>query len=194
LFPLHHALAESVGHGLCPHEKRNPPWSCWVSAAFFAASSRTSSRPSHSRDLTDSETANQPPDELNTLGDHLLRRRLGLKLMPRQVAEQLNVTRRAFATWRTTVEARLGVHARYHLVSRLQSSASARRLGRTTIAVPNGSRGVAKGIRITDRSRSKYAGTVGAGRTGPISAFLDLAKRFLASAEAAFPLGRDLPG
>ena len=32
----------------------------------------------------------QPPEELKTLGDHLRRRRLVLKLLQRQVAEQLN--------------------------------------------------------------------------------------------------------
>lgn len=33
----------------------------------------------------------QPPEHLNTLGDHLRRRRLMLKLLQRQVAEQLGV-------------------------------------------------------------------------------------------------------
>jgi transcriptional regulator with XRE-family HTH domain len=44
---------------------------------------------------------NQPPEELNTLGDHLLRRRLVLKLLQRQVAEQLNVDKASVYNWET---------------------------------------------------------------------------------------------
>jgi site-specific DNA recombinase len=41
----------------------------------------------------------QPPEELNTLGDHLLRRRLVLKLLQRQVAEQIGVDKTSIANW-----------------------------------------------------------------------------------------------
>jgi transcriptional regulator with XRE-family HTH domain len=41
----------------------------------------------------------QPPEELNTLGDHLLRRRLVLKLLQRQVGEQLGVDKTSVANW-----------------------------------------------------------------------------------------------
>jgi transcriptional regulator with XRE-family HTH domain len=42
---------------------------------------------------------NQPPKELNTLGDHLLRRRLVLKLLQREVAEQIGVDKASIANW-----------------------------------------------------------------------------------------------
>jgi transcriptional regulator with XRE-family HTH domain len=42
---------------------------------------------------------NQPPEELNTLGDHLLRRRLTLKLLQRQVAEQIGVDKSTITNW-----------------------------------------------------------------------------------------------
>jgi site-specific DNA recombinase len=41
----------------------------------------------------------QPPEELNTLGDHLRRRRLVLKLLQRQVAEQLGVDKASIYNW-----------------------------------------------------------------------------------------------
>lgn len=41
----------------------------------------------------------QPPEELNTLGDHLLRRRLVLKLLQRQVAEQIGVDKASIYNW-----------------------------------------------------------------------------------------------
>jgi site-specific DNA recombinase len=41
----------------------------------------------------------QPPEELNSIGDHLLRRRLVLKLLQRQVAEQLNVDKATITNW-----------------------------------------------------------------------------------------------
>jgi transcriptional regulator with XRE-family HTH domain len=41
----------------------------------------------------------QLPEELNTLGDHLRRRRLVLKLLQRQVAEQLAVTKASIYNW-----------------------------------------------------------------------------------------------
>lgn len=42
---------------------------------------------------------NQPPEELNTLGDHLLRRRLALKLLQRQVAEMIGVDKASVTNW-----------------------------------------------------------------------------------------------
>jgi transcriptional regulator with XRE-family HTH domain len=41
----------------------------------------------------------QPPEELNTIGDHLLRRRLVLKLLQRQVAEQIGVDNASITNW-----------------------------------------------------------------------------------------------
>jgi transcriptional regulator with XRE-family HTH domain len=41
----------------------------------------------------------QPPEELNTVGDHLRRRRLVLKLLQRQVAAQLGVTKASIYNW-----------------------------------------------------------------------------------------------
>jgi site-specific DNA recombinase len=42
---------------------------------------------------------NQPPEQLINLGDHLLRRRLVLKLLQRQVAEQLGADKASIANW-----------------------------------------------------------------------------------------------
>lgn len=42
---------------------------------------------------------NQPPEELNSLGDHLLLRRLVLKLLQRQVAEQIGVDKATITNW-----------------------------------------------------------------------------------------------
>jgi transcriptional regulator with XRE-family HTH domain len=44
---------------------------------------------------------NRPPERLNTLGDHLLRRRLVLKLLQRQVAQQLGVDKTSVYNWET---------------------------------------------------------------------------------------------
>jgi site-specific DNA recombinase len=44
---------------------------------------------------------NRLPDQLHTLGDHLLRRRLALKLLQRQVAEQLGVDKTSIYNWET---------------------------------------------------------------------------------------------
>jgi transcriptional regulator with XRE-family HTH domain len=41
----------------------------------------------------------KPPEELNTVGDHLLRRRLVLKLLQRQVREQIGVDKTSIANW-----------------------------------------------------------------------------------------------
>jgi transcriptional regulator with XRE-family HTH domain len=42
---------------------------------------------------------NQAPEHLNTLGDHLLRRRLTLKLLQRDVAEQIGVDKTSIYNW-----------------------------------------------------------------------------------------------
>lgn len=42
---------------------------------------------------------NRPPEELSTIGDHLRRRRLVLKLLQRQVAEQLGVDKATVYNW-----------------------------------------------------------------------------------------------
>lgn len=42
---------------------------------------------------------NHPPEQLNTLGDHLVRRRLTLKLLQRQVAEQIGVKACSIVNW-----------------------------------------------------------------------------------------------
>lgn len=44
-------------------------------------------------------TRNRAPEQLNTLGDHLLRRRLVLKLLQRQVAKQLGVDEASVYNW-----------------------------------------------------------------------------------------------
>lgn len=41
----------------------------------------------------------QPPEELNSIGDHLLRRRLVLKLLQRQVGGQIGVDKTSIANW-----------------------------------------------------------------------------------------------
>ena len=41
----------------------------------------------------------KPPEELNSIGDHLLRRRLVLKLLQREVAEQIGVDKTSVANW-----------------------------------------------------------------------------------------------
>ena len=41
----------------------------------------------------------QPPEELNTIGDHLRRRRLVLKLLQRQVADQIGVDKASIYNW-----------------------------------------------------------------------------------------------
>ncbi len=42
---------------------------------------------------------NRSPEELNTIGDHLLRRRLVMKLLQRQVAEQIGVDKASIYNW-----------------------------------------------------------------------------------------------
>jgi len=42
---------------------------------------------------------NRSPEKLETLGDHLLRRRLALKLLQRQVAAQLGVNKATIHNW-----------------------------------------------------------------------------------------------
>lgn len=44
---------------------------------------------------------NRAPEQLNTLGDHLLRRRLVLKLLQKQVARQLSVDEASIHNWET---------------------------------------------------------------------------------------------
>ena len=44
---------------------------------------------------------NRPQEQLNTLGDHLRRRRLSLKLLQRQVAEQIGVDKSSIYNWET---------------------------------------------------------------------------------------------
>jgi transcriptional regulator with XRE-family HTH domain len=41
----------------------------------------------------------QPPEELNSIGDHLLRRRLVLRLLQRQAAEQIGVEQTSIGNW-----------------------------------------------------------------------------------------------
>ena len=43
----------------------------------------------------------RPPEKLETLGDHLRRRRLTLKLIQRQVAEQIGVDKTSIHNWET---------------------------------------------------------------------------------------------
>ena len=45
------------------------------------------------------EMRKRPPEELNTLADHLLRRRLVLKLLQREVAERLGVSNATIVNW-----------------------------------------------------------------------------------------------
>jgi DNA-binding transcriptional regulator YiaG len=44
-------------------------------------------------------TRNRIPDKLETLGDHILRRRLALKLLQLQAAEQLGVDKTSVRNW-----------------------------------------------------------------------------------------------
>ena len=44
-------------------------------------------------------TRNRVPDQLNTIGDHLLRRRLMLKLLQKDVAEQIGVDKSSIGNW-----------------------------------------------------------------------------------------------
>jgi site-specific DNA recombinase len=44
-------------------------------------------------------TRNRVPDKLETIGDHLLRRRLALKLLQRQVGQQVGVNKASIANW-----------------------------------------------------------------------------------------------
>ena len=44
-------------------------------------------------------TRNRVPDQLNTVGDHLLRRRLVLKLLQKEVAEQIGVDKSSIGNW-----------------------------------------------------------------------------------------------
>jgi len=110
---------------------------------------------------------NRPPEELNTLGDHLLRRRLVLKLLQRQVAEQIGVDKTSITNWEIdSHEARRGVYARDHPVPRVQPAATCAGLGRSAGAVPHRPRPVAKGRRSPHRSGSGNAGEMGTGRKG----------------------------
>lgn len=45
------------------------------------------------------DVRSHPPEQLTTLGDHMLRRRLVLKLLQRQVADQIGVNRASIANW-----------------------------------------------------------------------------------------------
>ena len=44
----------------------------------------------------------RPPDQLNTLADHLLRRRLVLKLLQREVAESIGVSTASIVNWESS--------------------------------------------------------------------------------------------
>jgi hypothetical protein len=59
---------------------------------------------------------NQPPEELNAIGDHLLRRRLVLKLLQRQVAEQIGVDKQHRQLGGQSLEARYPIHPCDHSV------------------------------------------------------------------------------
>jgi transcriptional regulator with XRE-family HTH domain len=45
---------------------------------------------------------NRVPETLETIGDHLLRRRLVLKLLQREVAEQIGVDKMSICNWETS--------------------------------------------------------------------------------------------
>jgi DNA-binding transcriptional regulator YiaG len=62
----------------------------------------------------------RPPEKLETVGDHIRRRRILLKLLQKQVGQQLGVDKSTVHNWETNVHsAGRQVHASYHRVSRI---------------------------------------------------------------------------
>ena len=70
------------------------------------------------------------PVQPQTVGDHIRKRRLGLKMLQRDVAEQLGVDKTSVFNWEANTSTPGNpVYARHHQVPRLQSAAGVERLG-----------------------------------------------------------------
>lgn len=69
------------------------------------------------------------PEKLETIGDHLLRRRVALKLIQRQVATKLEVGNEPAELGSESVETDSGIHARHHPIPCLQSTAARDHIG-----------------------------------------------------------------
>ncbi len=98
---------------------------------------------------------NRVPEKLETLGDHLLRRRLTLKLLQRHVAEQLGVDKTSIYNWENSrSKPDLQLHAGHHPLSRVQSACRHRRAGPDRLIQGRSRPGAyAEGSRTSDRCR-----------------------------------------
>ena len=89
------------------------------------------------------------PEKLDTVGDHLRRRRLTLKLLQRQVAQQLGVNHATITNWETNgVQPGVKYMPAIIKVPGLQpAAATTERHGRATGSLSNLARAVAEGVR-----------------------------------------------
>ncbi len=108
------------------------------------------------------DSRRRPPDDLNTLGDHLRRRRLILRLLQRQVAEQIGVTKATVHNWETN-RSNPGFREMPAIIRFLgyDPDTGLERVGRSlgSSSYPLGA--VPKRVSSSDRCRPKHVGALG---------------------------------
>jgi transcriptional regulator with XRE-family HTH domain len=132
------------------------------------------------------------PDKLETLGDHLLRRRLTLKLLQRQVAETLGVEKSTLANWEANRMKPSLVYMPaiiqflgYNPVPPADGWADRLVQGRTALGLTQ--REAAQHIGVDPSTLARWE----RGEREPTGAFAARAERFLSRAEAAGDIGAD---
>jgi transcriptional regulator with XRE-family HTH domain len=135
---------------------------------------------------------NRPPEKLDTLGDHLLRRRLTLKLLQRQVAEQLGVDKTSIYNWETN-RTKPGLERMPAIIRFLgynpipPSDGWPDRLVQHRTALGLSQREAAQQMGVDPCTLARWE----RGEREPIGAFAARALRFLAAAEAErLPIAR----
>ena len=104
------------------------------------------------------------PEKLETVGDHIRRRRLTLKLLQRQVAQQLGVNEATITNWETNgAQPSLKyMPAIIRFLGLQPAAATTERHWRATSSLPNLARAVAEGVRGAIGRGPGHAGQVGA--------------------------------
>ncbi len=134
---------------------------------------------------------NRPPEQLNTLGDHLLRRRLTLKLPQRQVAEQIGVKECSISNWekdrtKPDLEHMPGIirFLGYNPLPQLDSLPDRLVQSRTALGISQKEAAQQLGVDPCTLARWER------GERAPTGAFLSRVRRFLDQGETSSPESR----
>jgi len=112
------------------------------------------------------------PAKPQTVGDHIRKRRLSLKLFQKDVAEQIGVEKTSIANWeRNRFYPGDPLHASDHRLPRVRPTAAGKFAGRAVGPPADEPWAFAGGVRQAAWRGPQYVGEVGAGKREPVGVF-----------------------